>query len=80
MITADTLRQCSWLNTLTLESLLRKSYPEDRVITSDFVGVTNGGEFCYKIGYQDPDLNGQGLTYCKVFVRINDSGELVAEY
>lgn len=80
MITVDTLRKCSWLNSLTLESLIRKSYPEDHVLTSEFVGITNGGEFCYKIGYQDIDLAGQGLTYCKVYVRINDTGELVAEY
>lgn len=80
MITVDTLRRCSFLNSLTLEALLRKSYPGDRVLTSEFLGISNGGQFCYKIGYQDPDLNGQGLTYCKVYVRINSENEVEAEY
>jgi hypothetical protein len=59
--------------------LIRKNYPEDHVLTSEFIGITNGGQFCYKIGYQDLDVD-QGLTYCKVFVRISDTGEVVAEY
>lgn len=80
MITVDTLRKCSWLDTVTLERILRKRYPNDHVITSEFVGISNGGEFCYKIGYQDIDLAGQGLTYCKVFVKLNDNDEPVAEY
>ena len=80
MISVDTLRRCSWLDRFTLESLLRKNYPSDRVATSDFVGITNGGEFCYKIGYQDPELNGQGLTFCKVFVHIDNDGNIVANY
>lgn len=80
MITVDTLKKCSWLSTLSLEELLQKNYPEDHVLTSEFVGITNGGQFCYKIGYQDPDLNDQGLTYCKVYVRVSDTGEVVAEY
>jgi hypothetical protein len=80
MITVDTLKKCSWLNSLTLQELLRKKYPEDHVLTSEFIGITNSGQFCYNIGYQDIDLAGQGLTYCKVFVRVSDTGEVVAEY
>lgn len=80
MLTADTLRKCSWLGSLTLEDLLHKNHPEDHVVTSEFLGVTNGGQFCYKIGYQDPDLQGQGLTYCKIFVWQNNNGELEADY
>lgn len=80
MITVDTLRRCSFLNSLTLEALLRKSYPKDRVLTSEFVGITNGGQFCYQIGYQDPELNGQGLTYCKVYVSVNSENEVEADY
>lgn len=80
MITVDTLRKCSWLDSITLEGLIRKSYPEDHVLTSEFVGITNGGQFCYQVGYQDPDLNEQGLTYCKVFVGIDSAGQVTAEY
>ena len=45
-----------------------------------FLGITNGGQFCYEIGYQDIDLAGQGLTFCKVFVDLDEKEEPVAEY
>lgn len=80
MITVDTLQRCSWLDRFTLETLLRKNYPSDRVVTSDFEGITNGGEFCYRIGYQDPELNGQGLTFCRVYVAVNDKDQVEAYY
>ena len=80
MISVDTLRKCSFLNSITLEELLRKSYPKDTVIKSEFVGITNAGQFCYQIGYQDPDLEEQGLTYCKVYVYIDHAGNINAEY
>lgn len=80
MISADSIRKGAWLSSMTLESLLRKSYPNDHVIRSDFLGITNSGQFCYQIGYQDIDLAEQGLTYCKVFVYENSNGELVAAY
>lgn len=80
MITADTLRKCSYLNTIELEKLLKKSYPDDHILKSEFVGITNGGQFCYQIGYQDLGLVGQGLTFCKLFVWQNNNGELVADY
>jgi hypothetical protein len=80
MITADTLRRCAWLSSIELEVLLQKNYPEDQVLQSNFLGVSNGGQFCYQIGYQDPDLAGQGLTYCKVFVWQENNGEIRADY
>jgi hypothetical protein len=80
MISAESIRKGAWIDTITLESLLRKRYANDHVIRSEFLGITNSGHFCYQIGYQDIDLAGQGLTYCKVFVSENTNGELVAEY
>ena len=80
MISVDTLRKCSYLSATSLEGLLRKNYPKDSVVKSEFVGITNAGQFCYQIGYQDPDLKGQGLTYCKVFVHIDSDGNILAEY
>jgi hypothetical protein len=80
MISVNTIRKCSFLNSITLEELLRKNYPKDTVIKSEFVGITNAGQFCYQIGYQDPDLKGQGLTFCKVFVHIDNDGNIIADY
>ncbi len=80
MITADKMRKLAFLDTVSLEQALKKNYPEDHAITSRFIGITNGGQFCYEIGYQDIDLAGQGLTFCKVFVNLDEKEELVAEY
>ncbi len=79
MIPAEYIQRCAYLSNTDLELLLQKSYPEDRVLVSNFVGITNGRQFCYNIGYQDPDLNGQGLTYCKVFVWL-ENNTLQADY
>ena len=79
MITAETLRHCAYLHSLTLEGLLRKSYPKDSVLRSEFLGITNGGQFCYKIVY--PDQDGKyGMATTKVFVWQDENGELVADY
>lgn len=80
MISVESLRKCAWISSSSLESLLRKSYPNDHVINSEFLGITSGGQFCYQIGYKDVDLEGQGLTYTKVYVYENSKGELVVEY
>lgn len=76
MITVDTLRKCAFLNTLTLEEILRRDYPEDRIVTSQFVGITNAGGFAYDCMFPGED----GLERVKVFVNITDTGELVADY
>ena len=79
MITADTIRRCSNLDNITLERLLRKSYPKDSVIRSEFLGISNGDEFVYKIVYPDQDGD-MGMATTKVFVWLKGNGELVAEY
>lgn len=79
MITAETLRHCAYLHSLTLEGLLRKHYPEDRVLRSEFLGITNGNQFCYKIVYPDQDAK-HGMATTKVFVWRAPNGELVADY
>jgi hypothetical protein len=76
MITVDALRKGAFLNTLTLEEILRKSYPKDRIIQSNFIGITNGGGFAYDCMFPGED----GLERVKVFVNITDTGELVADY
>jgi hypothetical protein len=77
MITAERIRQLSSLSAKTLEQLIRDSYPEDRIIGSEFLGITNGQQFCYSVTYPDPDYPEPQRT--KVFVDFRD-GELVADY
>ena len=77
MITAETLRKCSFLDSITIEKALRKSYPKDKVLRSEFVGITNGGQFCYSIVY--PGDDGIAMT-SKVFVWQDSNDQLVADY
>lgn len=79
MITVDTLRQCAYLDTISLEELIRKNHPKDMVVESKFIGITNGGQFCYDILYPD-DHSASGLARDKVFVWKNTDGQLVADY
>ena len=76
MITVDTLRNCAWLNSLTLEALIREKYPKDSVISSEFLGITNGGQFCYNIAFPGEE----GLDYAKLYVWEDVNGKVVAEY
>jgi hypothetical protein len=79
MITVDTLRKCSWLDSATLESLIRKNYPKDRVVKAEFVGITNGGQFAYNVGYPD-DESKSGMSFCKMYVWLDSDGKFVADY
>lgn len=54
MITADTLKTLTELGPKGLTVLLQKSgYKHDTVTESKFLGLTNGGQFCYKIDYDN---------------------------
>jgi hypothetical protein len=79
MITAETLRRCAYLDNISLEKILRKNYPKDTIIRSEFVGITNGEQFAYKIVYPDEDAK-NGMAVSKVFVWQGSNGELVADY
>jgi hypothetical protein len=76
MITVETLRKCSWLDSTTLESLIRKNHPKDRVLLAEFVGITNGGQFAYNFRYPVDNEMHNGRLY----VWINSDGKLVADY
>ena len=79
MITAETLRHCAYLHSMTLEGLLRKSYPKDQVLRSEFLGITNGGQFCYSVTYYDDTLEGEVTD--KVFLTYDPTaGKVIADY
>lgn len=79
MITAELIRKCSYLDSITLENLLRKTYRDDRVLKNEFLGITNGNQFCYKIVYPDQDAK-NGMAVTKVFVWEDHNGDLLADY
>jgi hypothetical protein len=78
MITDYKIKKCMYLSTSQLEKALNFMYPEDRVLQSKFLGITNGKQFCYEIGYNDEELG--GLAFTKVFVDLDCNEEVYAEY
>ena len=77
MITAECIQKLAYLSTPELEQLIQKAYPKDRFISSQFLGISNGGQFCYSVSYKDPDW--EQPQQSKVFVwQKNDS--VNAEY
>jgi hypothetical protein len=62
MITAETLQT---LTTFTTEALSRAVSTEFN--TSKFLGMTNGGQFCYQVRWEDKHGPAQG----KVFLNYN---------
>ena len=78
MITAYKIGKLAYLDTISVEQALRRNYPRDQVISSKFLGITNGGQFAYEVLYFD-DTEGENC-YTKVFVDLNESELPVAEY
>lgn len=78
MLLARDINRCMFLDAAQLENLLNRSgYKGDRVLRSEFMGLTNGGEFCYSALYKDIDGQQQ---WTKVFVNTDKDGELYADY
>lgn len=76
MITADTLKTLTEMGPKGLTQLIRRAgYKEDTFTGAKFLGMTNGGMFCYLCTYK-----GEFEDTCKVFVRIAEDGTLEAEY
>ncbi len=68
MILADTVRTLTTLTPTSLAQVLAHSGHRDRLFkTAEFVGITNGGEFAYRVTWPDADRDRAGQS--KVFVR-----------
>ena len=50
-------------------------YKDAKFLDCSFVGITNGGDFCYNVTYKDYEYGA-----CKVYVWRDASGDYVAEY
>ena len=79
MITADTLATLTTLDTSGLAACLADSGYEGWGFKSvRFLGITNGGQFCYSMVYDDPNM---GEQTGKVFLTYNHAtGLVIAEY
>jgi len=80
MITKETIQKLSNLSNVGLDQALRNAGHTkfERTMQREFLGITNGGEFCYKITYRD-SIN-ESWEYGKLFVKMTNDGLIVADY
>ena len=81
MITADMLEHLTTMGTRQLERLAAVSgYKDNRYSTAEFLGITNGGQFCYKVTFHDEegmDEDAEG----KVFLTYDPAaGKVTADF
>ena len=75
MITADKLRLLTNFPSGMLTELIRQAgYRDDKFQSAKFLGITNGGEFCYSATYIED--NEECTT--KVFVRYDPTADRVS--
>ena len=81
MITAQTLQGLINFTTKDLAKILDTSgYSMCAFETAEFLGITNGGQFCYKVTYFDEAGTGEQETG-KVFVSLDSAtGVLTADF
>jgi hypothetical protein len=81
MITAETLTTLTSFSTRGLERALDTSgYSMCSFKSSKFLGITNGGQFCYGVTYYDEAGTGKD-EFGKVFLSYNaDKNRIVAEF
>lgn len=78
MITAEVLNDLISITAERLTVILQNSGYKSKVLADvKFVGITNGGQFCYKVIYDDEGEERLG----KVFVTYNyQTGRLTADF
>ena len=76
MILADTLKTLTSFGPKGLAVVLDKSgYSMCSFKSAEFLGITNGGDFCYKVTYYDDA--GTGEEVGKVFVKYDHSNHSI---
>lgn len=76
MILADTLKLLTTQTPTGLTQILKASgYTGCFFKSAVFLGITNGGEFCYKVTYYDD--SGEGEAVGKVFVKYNTQDQSI---
>ena len=65
------------MDATTLSRITRNSgYKDAKFDTCEFVGITNSGDFCYKVSYIDDGAQ----DFTKVYVWHDKAGNYVADY
>ena len=79
MILADELAKFTTLDRYELSNILADSgYTDCSFNSVKFLGLTNGGNFCYAIKYFDDHSEGEQTG--KVFVSKTATGKIAAEF
>jgi hypothetical protein len=79
MITAERLQTLTTFTPKALAVALAQSgYKGVSFKTAKFLGMTNGGQFCYSVTYHD-EMIGEEVTD-KVFLTYNTDGYVTADY
>jgi hypothetical protein len=78
MIRADTLRTLSSFTAPALTRAINDAgYKGDVFLTAEFLGLTNGGQFCYSVSYTEHGEMVKG----KVFLNYHPAeGRVTADY
>lgn len=81
MITADTLKTLTSFTPVALaRGLAQSGYTGVSFQSAEFLGITNGGQFCYKVTYFDDSGTGEMETG-KVFLTFDHAvGGVTVDY
>lgn len=78
MITATDIREMGFLSASAVEAILRKDYMEDTILSANFLGISNGGQFAYQCRLADEDGEPR---FAKVWLERNTlTGKIEADY
>lgn len=82
MLTADKVKILSTFNTKDIVSVLNRSgYYGVSFKTTEFIGITTGMEFCYRITFYDDMTGNDRIKQSKVFLSYNaETDSVTADY
>jgi hypothetical protein len=75
MITAERLKTLTTYNAGALQKALGKKADGYEFVGCKFLGITNGGQFCYSVVFGSPDFKGTDST--KVYITYNPGEDKV---
>lgn len=80
MILANEVAKYTTLDRLEISKILARSgYTGCSFESAKFVGITNGGDFCYSVKYFDDSGTGE-VEVTKVYVKKTATGDMAAEF
>ena len=80
MILAAELNKYATLDRWSISTILARSgYKGISFESAKFLGITNGGDFCYSVQYFDDSGTGE-VEVAKVYISKSATGDMVAEF